>query len=320
MPALRQKARQTTCGFTLIEMSIVLVVIALLIGGILAGRSLIDSAAVSAQISQINKYQSAVRMFEGKFNYLPGDIPDPYATNSGFQARGSYNGEGDGSGLLEGNCANTATGNSGVQDGCGELPVFWQDLSTAGLIDTNIKTGTNYPNTVTPASWPNTTAATTPGLKDWLPKAKIGGDGMYVYVYSGLGHNFYGISTITKIGWSIDSTLSTPGIAVQQAYNIDSKIDDGFPQTGNITACYVNSQATPDGGNGSIYAAGSLNEGKNSGVTWLGGTGSACTPNTAATANASTNCFDNGNSAGTQQYAVKYNPDLLNCALSFQFQ
>ncbi|HEU5048027.1 MAG TPA: prepilin-type N-terminal cleavage/methylation domain-containing protein [Rickettsiales bacterium] len=320
MPVSYPSKPRANSGFTLVEMSIVLVLIGLLIGGVLAGRTLIDSAAVSSQISQINKYQAAVHMFETKFNYLPGDIPDPAATNNGFQSRGSYNGEGDGSGLLEGNCANTATGNGGLQAGCGELAVFWQDLSTAGLIDTNVKTGTNYPNIITPASWPNTTASSTPAIQDWIPKAKVGGDAMYVYVYSGLGHNFYGVSTITKIGWSIDSTLSTPGIAVQQAYNIDTKADDGLPQSGNITACYVNSQTTDGSSGASVYAAGSLGEGKNNGVTWLNGTGSACTPNTAATAYAATNCFDNNGSAGTQQYSVQFNPDRLNCALSFQFQ
>ena len=47
-------------GFTLIEMSIVLVIIGLIIGGVLLGRDLISAAAVRAQIAQIEKYNAAV--------------------------------------------------------------------------------------------------------------------------------------------------------------------------------------------------------------------------------------------------------------------
>src|SRR5579872_3532957 len=90
-------------GFTLIEISIVLIVIGLLVGGILTGLDLINTAAQSAQIAQIQKYQTAVNLFQIKYNgYLPGDIPNPYASNFGFQSRGTAAGEGDGNGLIEG--------------------------------------------------------------------------------------------------------------------------------------------------------------------------------------------------------------------------
>lgn len=304
-------------GFTLIELSIVIVIIGLIAGAIFVGQDLIDAAAVRAQIAQIDKYQTAVHLFESKYGYLPGDIPASYAAKYSFQPRGLYPGEGDGSGVIEGNCANTATTNSGNQAGCGELAVFWQDLSTAGLIDMNIPTGGNYPNISAPAGWPNTTATTTPAIKDWLPAAKLGQNN-YVYVYSLVGANFFGVSTVTKIGWSIDGT-ATPGMTVQQAYNIDTKIDDGLPQSGNVTACYVNSQAA--GGNGArIYAAGGLAAGKSAATIWYQSGGDACIPTTVATGPATTNCFDNNNNPGTQQYSLKSNARIQNCALSFQFQ
>ncbi len=100
-------------GFTLIELSIVLVIIGLLIGGVLVGRDLVNSAALRAQISQIEKYNTAVNTFRVKYGYLPGDIPSPAASGFGFGARGQYAGEGDGNGILQGVSSNAANKNSG---------------------------------------------------------------------------------------------------------------------------------------------------------------------------------------------------------------
>jgi prepilin-type N-terminal cleavage/methylation domain-containing protein len=55
-------------GFTLIEMSIVLVVIGLIVGAIMVGQNLIAAAAIRAQITQIEKYNSAVNTFRGKYD------------------------------------------------------------------------------------------------------------------------------------------------------------------------------------------------------------------------------------------------------------
>ena len=50
-------------GFTLIEMSIVLVIIGLIIGGILKGQELIESARIKNVISQIDTIQAATNAF-----------------------------------------------------------------------------------------------------------------------------------------------------------------------------------------------------------------------------------------------------------------
>jgi len=65
-----------TSGFTLIELSIVLVIIWLIIGGVLTGQDLIKSAEIRAQISQIEKYNTAVNAFKLKYNCTPGDCPN----------------------------------------------------------------------------------------------------------------------------------------------------------------------------------------------------------------------------------------------------
>ena len=60
-------------GFTLVELSIVLVIVGLLIGGILIGQSLIESAKLKNAINQYSQYDIAVSNFLGKFNQWPGD-------------------------------------------------------------------------------------------------------------------------------------------------------------------------------------------------------------------------------------------------------
>src|ERR1700690_34231 len=137
MVALRSHVNSPVkSGFTLVELSIVLVIIGLIIGGVLVGRDLISAAEIRAQISQIEKYQTAVNTFRVKYGYLPGDIPDPAASQYGFGARGTYAGEGDGDGVIKGVLSNVnAPGNvNGLLPFSGETEMFWVDLSKAGLI------------------------------------------------------------------------------------------------------------------------------------------------------------------------------------------
>lgn len=60
-------------GFTLIELSIVLVVIGLLVGGVLVGRDLVEIARARALMSQLGQYEVAYNTFRVKYNCIPGD-------------------------------------------------------------------------------------------------------------------------------------------------------------------------------------------------------------------------------------------------------
>ena len=60
-------------GFTLVEIAIVLVIIGLLLGGVLKGQGLIDSAKVKNIIQQANSLSAAVNAYQDKFRALPGD-------------------------------------------------------------------------------------------------------------------------------------------------------------------------------------------------------------------------------------------------------
>src|SRR6266852_226786 len=66
--------RRAERGFTLIELSIVLVIIGLIVGGILVGQDLIKAAQLRATITQLERYDATVNTFRTKFNGLPGDL------------------------------------------------------------------------------------------------------------------------------------------------------------------------------------------------------------------------------------------------------
>lgn len=79
-------------GFTLVEIAIVLVIIGLLLGGVLKGQSLIDSARVKNIIQQSTSLTAAVNAYQDKFRALPGD--DLQGTLHAPGATGNGNGDG----------------------------------------------------------------------------------------------------------------------------------------------------------------------------------------------------------------------------------
>ncbi|MET0265049.1 MAG: prepilin-type N-terminal cleavage/methylation domain-containing protein [Duganella sp.] len=79
-------------GFTLVEIAIVLVIIGLLLGGVLKGQSLIDSARVKNIIQQSTSLTAAVNAYQDKFRALPGD--DVQGTTHAPGATGNGNGDG----------------------------------------------------------------------------------------------------------------------------------------------------------------------------------------------------------------------------------
>jgi len=63
-------------GFTLIELSIVLIIISLIVGGIVGGKSLIKSAKIAQFTKDILKNSASMMLFRDQYDYFPGDIPN----------------------------------------------------------------------------------------------------------------------------------------------------------------------------------------------------------------------------------------------------
>jgi prepilin-type N-terminal cleavage/methylation domain-containing protein len=68
-----QTARDQS-AFSLVELSIVLVILGLLVGGVLMGQSLIRAAELRRVVTDYNKYTTAVQSFRDKYFALPGDM------------------------------------------------------------------------------------------------------------------------------------------------------------------------------------------------------------------------------------------------------
>jgi len=103
-------------GFTLIEIAIVLVIIGLLLGGVLKGQELINTARVRAVNNSVDGITAAWFSFQDRYRSFPGDytqasvnLPDPNSTIA----------NGNGNGLVD-----TDTERSNV----------WVQLQAAGYI------------------------------------------------------------------------------------------------------------------------------------------------------------------------------------------
>lgn len=208
-------------GFTLIEMSIVLVIIGLIIGGVLAGRELIHSAMLRKQITQIEQYNTAVNTFIGKYNTFPGDLSPSEASRFGFAARSGDPGHGDKNGILD-QCEPGNPLYYLYDIGCEKL-LFWGDLSNAKMITENLSANTDDTMIATSAAASAAFNPSTKLKKDAVLIATRNVSGDNVYLASGYFTNGTGAYLGNEFfSTSIDS------------FNLDVKMDDGKPLSGSV--------------------------------------------------------------------------------------
>ncbi|MDP1735990.1 MAG: prepilin-type N-terminal cleavage/methylation domain-containing protein [Caulobacter sp.] len=230
-------------GFSLVELSIVLVILGLLTGGILAGQSLIRAAELRSVGTEYQRWQTGVNSFRDKYFGLPGDITNATrfwgravnavhcVTNSAAAvdtARGVCDGDGDG--LIELGSGGSASA---------ELFAFWQQLANAGLIE-------GAYDGLSGASNGYTTTATN------SPKSKLSSGVWVAFTWNG---------TITSVASIFDgdyrepyyyemggtiagSTSETPLLKPEEMWNLDTKYDDGRPAYGIWRARYPLTCAT----------------------------------------------------------------------------
>ena len=115
--------RSQQSGFTLVEIAIVLVIIGLLLGGILKGQELINSAKVKNLANDFRVIPTYIYAYQDKFKALPGD--DAAVTTHITGATLATTPGTVGNGVIEGNW------NSATQTD--ESFLFWQHVRLANL-------------------------------------------------------------------------------------------------------------------------------------------------------------------------------------------
>jgi prepilin-type N-terminal cleavage/methylation domain-containing protein len=181
-------------GFTLIEIAIVLVIIGLLLGGVLKGQELINTARVRALNNSVDGITAAWFSFQDRYRAFPGD----YATaQSNLNLPGAPDG-GDANGQI---------------DTPAEAGRLWVHLEAAGYI-----TGGYSDDTVTIALDEYASSVTDSPDNGF-------GSGMVV----SLGSEIYngGVAAVAA-----HELISGRGIPVEVLAELDRKIDDGAADSG----------------------------------------------------------------------------------------
>jgi len=182
-------------GFTLVEIAVVLVIIGLLLGGVLKGQELINSAKVKNVIGEFRNVSTYVFGYQDRFRAMPGD--DPGVANRLTGAIRASTGGTTGNGRLEGSW-NSATPTD-------ESVLFWQHVRLANLASGD---GRNP-------------AGEGVAILEWLPRNAFGGR---------IGVT--GVSPLT--GWSGTFFICQDNLSGNFARQIDIAMDDGLPATGSV--------------------------------------------------------------------------------------
>ncbi|PZP55691.1 MAG: hypothetical protein DI586_06105 [Micavibrio aeruginosavorus] len=211
-----------------------MIIIGLLIGGILKGQELIQNARISSTIAQVKGYSAATLTFQDSYKNLPGDI---FAAHTLVPQCSTTNYCGGGNGDNKVGVFDIMSF-SASQAGVLTLPeiettYFWKHLQLAGLID-GIKP---YSNPASPA-WGST-----------HPSNTLSGGGFTVYTSSsttgidvgrGVGVRLLKYPNSSAADWQ---RSLTPLIAQK----IDTKMDDGMPDSGAVQADAAATNCDPGG-------------------------------------------------------------------------
>jgi len=186
-------------GFTLVEIAIVLVIIGLLLGGVMKGQELINSAKVKNFANDFRNIPLFVYGYQDKFKAIPGDDANVDAhlgatlCPPAASCKATTSGQIQGNGVIEGAWNSASHGDESYR--------FWQHVRMAGI-----------------AAGP-----TDVGSPDYLPK---NAEGNIIGITSGAN------SPITTLKGTY--VACSQGILGKFAKQLDITLDDGNTATGAL--------------------------------------------------------------------------------------
>ena len=207
-------------GFTLVELSIVIVIIGIIVGGVVLGSKVIDRARLAKVSSELSQIKQAYMMFDDTYVSVPGDYSGTTESatvcttaNTGFDENNVC--KGNGNGRIEGSnlaavCAPTSEGDGTCEDRFAINHLVYEDFL--------------------PASFSRRTESLDKGK---LPKSFGYFTWDLIYHTGNVDSNISAtnpkhVVRLEALGFSasiLNATLSA---------KLDLKIDDGYPLTGML--------------------------------------------------------------------------------------
>lgn len=212
-------ARQGQQGFTLVELAIVMVLIAIVTGIALQARTYVRNNRLNATITQVVTYKEAMQHFKDTYGFLPGDSPAARSILPDCSADTfCYNGNGD---SIVGENSNNLIGS---QAGTTSLPqvettMFWKHLAKADLINT-----IDQNKAIVPARYGTTHPAASAG----------GGFTVHYFTFNTGITNYLKTALWMRMTNDLAGTSAYAVVTPLEAAIIDRKIDDGSPYGGNV--------------------------------------------------------------------------------------
>lgn len=236
-------------AFSLVELSIVIVIIGLIIGGVVAGRSLIRASEINAIGADVARVKQAVGMFREQYRYAPGDMANatvvwgeiaPGCTDALATGQATCNGNGDGKiGLL--------TGSMNVPATAYEVLRAWQHLSNAGLIDGKFTGG------------PSVAGQPVSGrIGVNMPAVAMTNASMQLLVFSTIAvgspqlfqmdvtNEYLLYGGLRPDGVGVAGYAGVPLVTPSEAESLDRKIDDGHPGSGRMYSLKGSTSLNPN--------------------------------------------------------------------------
>ena len=226
-------------AFSLVELSIVLVILGLLVGGVLSGQSLIRAAELRSISSDYSRYIAASQSFRDKYFALPGDMTNATAFWQEAHATPATcrTTVGTGTATCNGNGNGTI---ASFSLGVDEHFRAWQHLANAGLIE-GTYTG------VTGAAHASEDA--NPAVN--VPRGRISNSGFGFNpvgsVTNAADTNYFvgNYGNAMHFGGNGAANMYYPLIKPEEQWNLDTKMDDGLPHQGFVRSFKTASTLTP---------------------------------------------------------------------------
>jgi hypothetical protein len=225
-------------AFSRVELSIVLVIVGLLVGGVLAGRSLIRASELRAVSTEFQRYQTATLAFRDKYFALPGDFGQATSfwgrMNSNADCVTNSSASVSGAGVCDGD-ADNALSPAASAGGVSEVAQLWRHLATAGLLEGTYSgvaaaggpldcvIGTDCPASEFPeAGW---------GIRNIIAGDSVAFSLDYPRAF------VFGAQHPSNMPYAA-------ALRAEEAWSIDTKLDDAMPAKGKIIVRYWNDCST----------------------------------------------------------------------------